>query len=178
MLEDDQIVQNNDAALGASIPSSPDSVREAASPLVRESRMDEGRPENLESTDSARHAFEEGDTGLPEISSDAEPGMGRTSRLKSDIIPILDISSDEQVDWGKKGKGKKSGKKGRKVSSADAVIKGMEELSMDQFSCNVCEEVYNSRTKLFEHVRESGHALASEGAGSSSGKKSKKGKRK
>jgi hypothetical protein len=178
MLEDDQIVQNNDAILGASIPSSPDSVREEIKPLVQESHMDEGRPENLDSIDSARHEFEEGAADVPEISSDAE-SSGRASKLKSDIIPILDISDDDKVDWsaGKKAKGKK---KGRKVSSADAVIKGLEGLSIDRFTCNVCEEEYSSRTKLFEHVRDSGHALASEGdvGGGSSSKKSKKGKRK
>jgi hypothetical protein len=173
MLEDDQIVQNNDAALGASIPSSPDSIREDIAPFIP-SQMDEGMAENLKSTDSARHAFEE-PASLPDISSDAESGL--RPRLKSDIIPILDISSDDQVDWSssKKGKGKK---KGRKVSSADAVIKGMEALSMDQFNCNVCQEVFGSKTKLFEHVSESGHAMASEGAGASSGKKTKKGKKK
>jgi DnaJ family protein A protein 5 len=183
MLEDDQIVQNNDAALGASIPSSPDSVREQTKPLTQESEsyMNEGRPENIDSIDSARNEFEEGPEYLPEISSDAE-SKGRSSKLKSDAVPILDISSDDAVDWsaGKKGKSKKKGRKVATASAADVLVKGLEELSIDRFTCNVCEVEFVSRTKLFEHVRDSGHALAGEagGGGSGSGKKSKKGKRK
>lgn len=48
-------------------------------------------------------------------------------------------------------------------------------------TCNVCKEKFESKTKLFNHIRDTGHALASPGtgkpAGASTGKKGKKGKR-
>ncbi|GAA5910495.1 hypothetical protein JCM8208_007623 [Rhodotorula glutinis] len=40
--------------------------------------------------------------------------------------------------------------------------------------CNVCSETFASRTKLFQHIADTGHALAEGGGGTSSGKASKK----
>jgi hypothetical protein len=183
MLEDEQILQNN--SQGASLPSSPEPERKVVAPSPDPEKMDEGRPENLDTPNSARHDFEEeensedGVADIPEISSDADTGFGRSSRLKSDIIPILDISDDDKVDWSS-GKGKKGKKSRKKATSTEDVMKGLEALSIEVFTCNVCAVVYASRTKLFEHVRDSGHALAGESDKASvGGKKSKsKGKRK
>jgi len=41
-------------------------------------------------------------------------------------------------------------------------------------ACNVCGEVFESRTKLFEHVNREGHALADPRGGNSPKKKGKK----
>lgn len=45
--------------------------------------------------------------------------------------------------------------------------------------CNVCQETFTSRTKLFNHIKDTGHAMATEGHGGqrSSKKVGKKGKR-
>ncbi|GAA6059680.1 hypothetical protein JCM10212_000067 [Sporobolomyces blumeae] len=43
-------------------------------------------------------------------------------------------------------------------------------------ACNVCQDVFPSRSKLFSHINETGHALA-DGAAASGGGKKKKGKR-
>lgn len=46
-----------------------------------------------------------------------------------------------------------------------------------QFKCNVCQDVFGSRSKLFDHVRVEGHAAAVEQKGDtvpSGGKKGKK----
>ncbi|KZT57907.1 DnaJ-domain-containing protein [Calocera cornea HHB12733] len=43
--------------------------------------------------------------------------------------------------------------------------------------CNVCGDEFDSRTKLFAHVRETGHAAAEPEKGKAGGNKSKKGKR-
>lgn len=36
---------------------------------------------------------------------------------------------------------------------------------MRQYKCNVCGDVFTSRSKLFDHVRVEGHAAAVEGRG-------------
>ncbi|GAA6006648.1 hypothetical protein JCM11491_003131 [Sporobolomyces phaffii] len=61
---------------------------------------------------------------------------------------------------------------------AKEAAKKAQAMSGAQVSCNVCSEVFASRSKLFNHINDTGHALA-EGAasvGPGSGKK-KKGKR-
>jgi DnaJ homolog subfamily A member 5 len=51
-------------------------------------------------------------------------------------------------------------------------------LLTDYQTCNVCNEPFDSKTKLFSHIKETGHAAAESGAQESSGsRKGKKGKR-
>jgi len=44
-------------------------------------------------------------------------------------------------------------------------------------ACNVCKKSFDSRTKLFSHIRETGHALAHPDDGASQVRKSEKGKK-
>lgn len=67
---------------------------------------------------------------------------------------------EEDSDGGKGGKGKKGGKSKPTGKSKEW--------------CNVCKAGFESRSKLFNHIRETGHALAGEQNGSASGKKGRR----
>ncbi|GAA5902215.1 Jjj1p [Sporobolomyces salmoneus] len=65
---------------------------------------------------------------------------------------------------------KKDKRRAREAAKKEAASKGVG----SEVSCNVCQEVFASRSKLFAHINDTGHALAE---GAVSGGKKKKGKR-
>lgn len=80
------------------------------------------------------------------VSQDDEDELnGLSSKIKGATI------DDDEPTTKKIGKAK--AKRAKKAAQAQGQ-------SQDIFSCNVCEEVFPSRTKLFKHVSEEGHALA------------------
>ena len=72
--------------------------------------------------------------------------------------------------------GKAAQKRAKRAAAASAA-----EQAPQQFACAVCKAAFPSKTKMFEHVREEGHAappsVAGKGGGSGGGGKKKKGKR-
>lgn len=80
-------------------------------------------------------------------------------------IPTLEVSEDEQVDWTIKKGNKKGNKKARKNKqqkpSEESIESEIAKLNLEtEFYCNVCNAGHPSKTKLFEHIRSTGHALA------------------
>lgn len=157
MLEDEEVLQNT-TRLAASVPSSPDN----SSPVhtkekTRSEYMDEGMIEGSE-----RHLFEDA-SEVPFI-SDEETELGVESKSGEPIPSVAVVSDDD--DWGYK-KGKKARKSKRRAgkSGAEAITQSFKDLNLGKERCNVCMTGFASRTKLFEHIRETGHASESGSTG-------------
>ncbi|BGP35779.1 hypothetical protein JCM10296v2_007631 [Rhodotorula toruloides] len=64
-----------------------------------------------------------------------------------------------------------------KRRAKETAKKGGGKGTVDAIHCNVCSESFASRSKLFQHINDTGHALADSSAGAGSSTKKKKGKR-
>ncbi|ODV85891.1 hypothetical protein CANARDRAFT_27966 [[Candida] arabinofermentans NRRL YB-2248] len=99
----------------------------------------------------------------------------------SSLLKENRLDSDDDDDWGSKNsklkKGKKKNKKPSNILSESVSATSLSKSSLSASSestetCTVCSQGFPSRNKLFQHVKETGHALAP-----TSSKKGKKGKR-
>ncbi|GAA5884042.1 hypothetical protein JCM6882_002113 [Rhodosporidiobolus microsporus] len=81
--------------------------------------------------------------------------------------PAGPVEGEEEED----GPISKKDKRRAKEAAKKAAAKG----GVEDIRCNVCSTTFVSRTKLFQHIEETGHALAEQGGGG--GGKKKKGKR-
>ncbi|GJN94171.1 hypothetical protein Rhopal_007245-T1 [Rhodotorula paludigena] len=83
--------------------------------------------------------------------------------------PPPEGAGEEEQELSKKDK-----RRAKEAAKKAAAAKGV-----DEMKCNVCGDSFVSRTKLFQHISDTGHALADPGAGggSRSGGGKKKGKR-
>ena len=70
--------------------------------------------------------------------------------------PGKGASGDE--DWGDKRAKKKKGRRAAKGEKATAAGGGASPQVEETHACSICGARYPSRSKLFKHIRESGHA--------------------
>ncbi|CAA7265571.1 unnamed protein product [Cyclocybe aegerita] len=98
------------------------------------------------------------------------PGSQAVSPLDSNapsddgIQPPLvdDLKNEEPVEQSKRDK-----RRARQSKKAEAAVKM-------EHRCNVCRELFPSKTKLFNHISETGHALAASDDGGSKAQRGKK----
>ncbi|KAJ7573863.1 DnaJ domain-containing protein [Mycena floridula] len=97
--------------------------------------------------------------------------LARTLDLDhDDADPASDAGLEQQP--GEPEMTKREKRRIRQAKKADA------EKLTSEFRCNICSETFESKTKLFAHVNDKGHASAPEGPSSAKpGKKAKSGKR-
>ncbi|KAF4976097.1 hypothetical protein FZEAL_7207 [Fusarium zealandicum] len=148
---------------------SPDASEEDASPIsdkdvdvaVPNDKEDKATPppptndkKEPSSTESAE-ASEDGDYAPRDVVEErltspgkAKPKDGAADEPDDDLSSAAkDLSVDEPVQGKKIGKAK--AKRARKEAAAQA---------QDVHKCGVCAETFDSRTKLFNHIRDEGHA--------------------
>jgi len=107
---------------------------------------------------------------LDEFVSEESPKNGE--QLQVDQVEGLDMQPPEIVS----ASPELSKKEKRRLREARKVQVAQAERNTAQ-ACNVCKKPFENRTKLFSHIRETGHALAHPDDNASQVKKSKKGKR-
>ncbi|KAJ3224264.1 hypothetical protein HK099_008655 [Clydaea vesicula] len=122
---------------------------------------------------------------IPHESSDADlPINSEFASVSADI----EVEEEEEIDWsGKSNKNKKKTKKKEKskaqssIGKSDVINLGthlnklnfsstMDEnikketpsFKHESIKCNKCHECFPSKTKLFDHIKSSGHAMATE----------------
>jgi len=91
-----------------------------------------------------------------------------------DMLPSATDPLDANVSADLTKREKRRARQAKKVEA--------DERTVNQHQCNVCRQLFASKTKLFSHIKETGHASAlpvndEESGGKSQGKKGKKGKR-
>ena len=88
---------------------------------------------------------------------DSDQSEAEVEHLKSEIAdkPKVDtVESIEEVVKPSKGKNKKKGKKAKDSVKPSAVSS-----SVDELQCAVCKYEFKSKNKLFNHLKETGHAV-------------------
>ncbi|GAA5876208.1 hypothetical protein JCM3774_002326 [Rhodotorula dairenensis] len=104
------------------------------------------------------------DAGAPR----PEDAVGRPGRREGDGV------SEPETDGGR-GSAQLSKKEKRRLK--EAAKKASNGAGAEDVKCNVCDESFPSRSKLFQHINDTGHALADGAAGGGKGGRTKKGKR-
>ncbi|BGP28002.1 zinc finger, C2H2-type domain containing protein, DnaJ Family [Rhodotorula toruloides] len=98
------------------------------------------------------------------------PKDAPTSETEATVMKeVKEMQDEEDNDRATSKKDKRRAKETAKKAGG----KG----SADEPRCNVCGESFGSRTKLFQHINDTGHALADSSGGTGSSSKKKKGKR-
>ncbi|GAA5836304.1 hypothetical protein JCM11251_001458 [Rhodosporidiobolus azoricus] len=83
--------------------------------------------------------------------------------------------NDEEAELAAAGEDEPLSKKDKRRAK-EAAKKAAAKGGVEEIRCNVCTATFVSRTKLFQHIQDTGHALAEQAGGGGAGKK-KKGKR-
>ncbi|GAA5954121.1 hypothetical protein JCM8115_003316 [Rhodotorula mucilaginosa] len=107
---------------------------------------------------------------LPPPGAGLEEGDGREPSLGVDGSDADEAKSSTQLSKKEKRRLKEAAKKATASGGGGAA---------EEVRCNVCSESFPSRSKLFQHINDTGHALAdgAAGAGGGGGPRRKKGKR-
>ncbi|KAI8826149.1 DnaJ domain-containing protein [Fimicolochytrium jonesii] len=98
------------------------------------------------------------DDGYP----DADPTDAAVDSLADALhqTTLDDVSSVDSQPSKSNGPGKGKAKQKRAERQAKKAAAAAKEKNAGSTNCNVCGEAFSSRTKLFEHIKRSGHALA------------------
>ncbi|KAH8117735.1 DnaJ-domain-containing protein [Phellopilus nigrolimitatus] len=105
--------------------------------------------------------------GTPRVPSPARPTKSEARDLAS-LAQGADSADEGKPELSKREK-RRAREAAKKARQGEAVTQ-----IPAQEVCNVCKEPFGSRTKLFSHIAETGHALAGAGAGSKKPAKGKK----
>lgn len=117
-------------------------------------------------------------------SENLEPEKLEPGKDRSDAATIRDVAhdgstrhpaADHTVAGMPAELTKREKRRARQAKKAEAG-----EMPGNEHRCNVCRQVFGSKTKLFAHIKESGHALAvpvNDNGGRNDGRKGKRGKR-
>ncbi|KAF3763727.1 DnaJ-domain-containing protein [Cryphonectria parasitica EP155] len=170
-------------AAGAEFPETMDEIREnetnpapRPSPPPRESNQPSDEEDDTAGTSSedtlddeyAPRDIVEGrltsDLGADSLQDDGEEDAGE-SRLVSKLTEAT-LEDDGQTASKKVGKAK--AKRAKKAAT---------QAQEDTNKCNVCDEVFGSRTQLFKHIKDEDHAQLKSQPARQTGKKGKKSKR-
>ncbi|KAI5454891.1 hypothetical protein NCC49_002167 [Naganishia albida] len=164
----------------STIPIGEDSQRDEDGPLEDEA-MAESDAESIEAA-LAEFAINENHEEL-KPAPDAPPG--KATPQDTDVQSQVSASGDERDDAETSKvaeaaepqltkRDKRRAREAKKKMEAEAAAKN----PVTEFKCNVCQDKFGSRSKLFDHVRMEGHAAAVEVKGdremAPSGKKGKK----
>ncbi|GAA6041411.1 hypothetical protein JCM8097_005237 [Rhodosporidiobolus ruineniae] len=127
-----------------------------------------------------------GKKGRKGKASASGPASGKTSGAATPSAPPADedegaedvpppatatAAADEDIDEAGREMSKKDKRRAKELARKEGA-----KSRVDEIKCNVCATTFVSRTKLFQHIEETGHALA-DGQGGGGGGKKKKGKR-
>ncbi|KAG5646097.1 hypothetical protein DXG03_004336 [Asterophora parasitica] len=115
-------------------------------------------------TDSPATAAIPNSLGVPTVSDG-----GHTDDVDANAGGGVEIAPTEPVELSKREK--RRARQAKKAEGGDAATPDA------QNQCNVCRQVFTSKTKLFAHIKETGHALAVPGEELPKKGKVKKGKR-
>lgn len=168
----------------AEIPEGDSDVASAAQTLEHSSSAIDVRDTNTSSITSSAETDDDGDYA-PRADI-----AGRITAQHDDNSDVSDLTASASVislaaGSGKKKIGKAKAKRERKAAAAEAnggesKVCNPRQLCtphadvFEQHPCTVCAARFDSRTKLFEHIRMEGHAAAPRGAPNSQPKKKKK----
>ncbi|TPX34903.1 hypothetical protein SmJEL517_g02565 [Synchytrium microbalum] len=123
------------------------------------------------------------DDGLEELGSRFASKTSLSKVEEEEDVDEETIASNPQLDTESvassgpsKPKSKAKAKKAARNAAAASSSAAPTTTSSNSLICEVCREVFNTRNKLFDHIKATGHALAP--GGGSAGAKKQKGKRK
>ncbi|KAM5352142.1 hypothetical protein ACJ41O_004865 [Fusarium nematophilum] len=149
-------------------PSSPESQDKARPPLSADDAKEPSSTESAEVSDDGDYAPR--DVVEERLASDKSRTRhdATTEDLDQELSSAAkDLSVDEPVQGKKIGKAK--AKRAKKAAAAQAHLQQEEGQK-----CGVCGETFSSRTKLFSHIRDEGHAALKTTPGGGGGGKKKK----
>ncbi|BGP03892.1 J protein JJJ1 [Rhodotorula toruloides] len=106
-------------------------------------------------------------------SGTASPAPPTPAPPSDELGGELGVAEPEKEQEEDEGATSKKDKRRAKETAKKGGGKG----TADDIRCNVCSESFASRSKLFQHINDTGHALADSSAGAGSSSKKKKGKR-
>jgi len=92
---------------------------------------------------------------------------------QEEVTPIQEDlpKSDSDEEWDDRKKGKKGKKKGKKVETSSSNIKEQstpviqskpvpeKQIQEEEFRCQICNEEFPTRNRLFGHINKTGHAI-------------------
>ncbi len=102
--------------------------------------------------------MEEDEIALSDSLSDSEGDDGKVSEEEVRVDELADGLEQTQIDDSRPIPSPAEEKKKKRRNKDDKKQRTAKEENL--WKCNVCSVIFDTRNKLFSHIRETGHALA------------------
>ncbi|KAF5327698.1 hypothetical protein D9619_004517 [Psilocybe cf. subviscida] len=160
---DDDAGQRSDAVVSSDLPNDGDMISNTSQRKIPESSSPATEPAVSEDLSAnMKNLTLDQDDDMEDHMPKRKRKTAKRQVLNEEPSPKIEVN-DTPLDSGTESKapGTPSEPSKRDKRRARQAKKAEEVLTADtSFKCNVCSEVYSSKTKLFNHITESGHALA------------------